>query len=75
MKLTKLQQRRFRQICDALTILIEDVRKKIPEANLYIEGDGDFNILCGDSHDEGNKARQDRVLASHYVPYFGGGGW
>ena len=74
-KLKPQHAARFRRIAAEMNRLLDDVREYIPEANLYLEDSGNWNLLSGDSHDEHDEARQDRVLAFELVPHSGGGAW
>ena len=79
MTLTPEQTRRFHHHVDGLNKLLQELREStMPDANYYLDGDGLFHLLSGDSHDVSafeTKSRQDRVVASHPMPHAGGGGW
>lgn len=68
-------ERRFSRIARSMEKLLLDVREYIPDANLYLEDQGNWNLLSGDSHDERGRMRQDRVMAWEPVRFTGGGGW
>jgi hypothetical protein len=66
---------RFRKLARDMAKLLSEIRRYCPEANLYLEDAGNWNLLTGDSHDENDKMRQDRLVTCVYVPHSGGGGW
>jgi hypothetical protein len=66
---------RFRRIARQMASLLKEIRETCPEANLYLEDSGNWNLMTGDSHDEKERQRQDRVVAYELVPHSGGGAW
>lgn len=74
-ELTRAQRRRFDRLIKGLNDLLIEVRETIPTANYYMEGESGLHMLSGDSHDDHGKQRQDRILASGYMPHASGGAW
>lgn len=74
-ELTRQQKAKFRKLANGMNQLLEEIRKEIPEANMYLEDSGNWHILSGDSHDRGERMRQDRILATERVTHSGGGAW
>lgn len=68
-------RRDFAKAVNLLNATIARIREYIPDANLYIEDANNFNLLTGDSHDERDRARQDRIALDAIVWHSGGGGW
>jgi cupin superfamily acireductone dioxygenase involved in methionine salvage len=73
--MTKAQKARFKRAVEELNDLLKEVRQTHPEANYYMEGEGNFYMLSGESHDRNGCQRQDRVLAHENVPHASGGAW
>lgn len=68
--------RRFRRLVTGLNQLMEDIRKDWPEANYYLEGEGNLLVLSGSSHEGyGEAAQPHRELAGEILEHAGGGGW
>ena len=73
--ITYAQIRRFKRIATSMRRLLEELQETCPGANLYLEDQGNWNLMTGPSHDEKERRRFDRVVESARVPYSGGGAW
>lgn len=67
-------RRDFAKAVNLLNKVIQNIREYHPEANLYVEDYGNFNLMIGDSHENG-RPRHDRVALHWIVWNSGGGGW
>lgn len=72
-KLTKREIAAFRRHVDGLNRLIEQVRKRIPDAQYYLESE-DLHLMSGPSHEDG-EGRQDRILYTVRLEHSDGGAW
>lgn len=68
-------RRDFARAVNLLNAVIGRVREYLPDANLYIEDAGNFNLMTGNPHDARGRPREDRVALHWTVYYSGGGGW
>lgn len=75
MKLSKIHQKRIDDAITELNCVMEEVRKKHPKANYYLEDSCNLNVLSDDSHDDNNNSHQERIMYSVYLDHSGGGGW
>lgn len=70
--------KKFINLANNMNKLIQDIRKYNPDANLYVEDCGNFNLMKGKVHDESTQKLEpihDNVVASVVVYNSGGGGW
>ena len=75
---TEAHVRRFKRIARNMAKLLEEIQETCPGANMYLEDQGNWHLLSGDSHDwnrNNNPARQDRIIECVRVPFSGGGAW
>jgi len=72
-KLTKREITSFHRHVDGLNKLIEQVRKRMPQACYYI-ADGRLELMSASSHANG-EPQPDRILEGASMPYADGGGW
>ena len=57
--------RRLKSHATAINKILEDAKKIWPEANLYLDGTGNLNLMSGAAHEGAlAEARYDRVLDS-----------
>ena len=68
-------QDQFVRIAGRMAKLLEEIREYCPEANMYLEDSGNWNLLTGDSHDDRDEPRQDRIAVFTIVPHSSGGAW
>jgi hypothetical protein len=68
-------ERRFTKIANDMDNLLREIREYIPDANMYLEDSGNWNLMTGDGHDEEEGPRHDRVAVFVRVPHTGGGAW
>ena len=67
--------RKFEKLSKQLDRLMHDIRDYRPEANLYVEGDGFFNLLEGPSHDTDGSHIEENVVSGVKVHKSSGGDW
>jgi hypothetical protein len=71
-------RRRFRRIARSMDKLIQEIREYCPGANMYLEDQGNWHLMVGDSHDwskQSTPPMQDRIAVSEVVRCTGGGAW
>lgn len=58
----------------SLNDLFNEVKKIYPDAEYYLANDS-LHLLSGPSHDDNEKPRQERILATSTLFNSGGGDW
>lgn len=66
---------KFLRVVGELNSLLVELRRTVPDANYYLDGGGGLHIMNGESHDERQRPRQDRILATAHLARAGGGDW
>jgi len=74
-EISKMEIREFELLADNMARLLQRMRRTCPGANMYLEGEGTWYLLSGDSHDQEGKARLDRVVTLARVQGSSGGAW
>lgn len=70
-------KKRFLKACKDLSKIVDDVRTKYPDANIYVQEDSPL-LLLGDSHTISNGISHQEMVAcdsSALVGKIDGGGW
>jgi hypothetical protein len=72
--------KRYGRLLDGLNKLMREIREYEPKANIYVEDQGHFNLMVGDSHADHavsgrDRAQHENVAVEVTVPFSGGGGW
>ena len=75
--LTQSQKARINAAIKKLNTVMAEIQETIPGANYYLEDQGNFTVLSGQSHDDSyrNPSRQDRIMHCVHLRSSGGGGW
>jgi hypothetical protein len=73
-KIRKHDREAFEKIAKRMNDLLKRIKAYCPEANMYLEDAGNWNLINGPSHDEHHHPRHDRVEASAIV-WGSGGAW
>lgn len=68
-------ERRLHQLGLLMKNLLADVKKEHPNAMYYVDGTSNLNLMSDNPHDERERPRHDRVLASTNIPGLDGGDW
>ena len=76
-KITKAQHERILAAVAELNAVREEIEKKYPDAQWYLEDSSNLNLMTGASHDSDRNltSRQDRVIFCYHLEASGGGGW
>ncbi len=76
-KITKRHQAKIEKAVEALNEVQRQVQSKNQDnyINWYLEGNDNLLLMSGNSHDEENKPREDRVILHSYLNHASGGGW
>ncbi len=74
-KIHAADRKAFVKLAERMDVLLKRIQVYCPEANMYLEDAGNWNLMHGPSHDEKDHARPDRVEECVVVRSSGGGGW
>lgn len=75
-RLTAQEIREFRRCVSDLNRLITNVRQRIPDAQYYLDGSCNLNLMSGDSHTGVQAiAHPERIMASETLYFSDGGDW
>jgi hypothetical protein len=66
--------RRIRRNCTALNRALTELKELHANAQFYLDGTYNLNVMTDDPHDENGRPQRDRILASAYL-HAGGGDW
>ena len=69
-------RRKYKTLCRQMNQLLADIRDYQPEANLYIEGSDNWNLMVGNTHDDdrqGYPLHENVALCCTVFPSSGGG--
>lgn len=68
----------FERLAERMDALLKRIQQYCPEANMYLEDSGNWNLMTSPSHDDNwgrATPRQDRVVTRVIVRSSGGGAW
>lgn len=76
MKKIKIKHiRKFEKLANQMSDLLKEIREYSPEANMYLEDAGNWNLLIGHSHNDKCQAMRQNIVITVRVPHSEGGGW